>query len=203
MNQALFTPNASFTFANYFELNIEVDVILSTFGYTYENRRYTLPTSEIDQKRVQELTGRLDEGLPYISLTNETARREFLIAPVLLEVVHYTRARLRVEFPLQVSEQLKGNLDYLLQAKNNLLVVEAKNADLQKGFTQMAVELLALDQWTESDASHLYGAVSIGDIWRFGILDRQARRIIQDLNLYRVTADVAELLSSLVAILTQ
>lgn len=203
MGRSMFKPDASYTFATYFELNLEVDVVLATFGYTYENRRYTLPKAPINQERVQALINRLDEGLPYISLTNETARREFLIAPILMEVVYYTHARIRVEFPLQVSDSLKGNLDYLLQAHNNLVIVEAKNADLQRGFTQMAVELVALDQWTESPVSHLYGAVSVGDIWRFGILDRHAKLVLQDLNLYRVPADAVDLLSAFTAILNQ
>ena len=30
-----------------------------------------------------------------------------------------------------------------------MMRIEAKNADLTKGFTQLAVELIALDQWVE------------------------------------------------------
>ena len=41
--------------------------------------------------------------------------------------------------------QLKGSLDYYLYSVGKLLVIEAKNADLAKGFTQLAVELIALD----------------------------------------------------------
>ena len=90
-----------------------------------------------------------------------------------------------------------------MQASNSLLVIEAKNADLTKGFTQLAVELIALDRWVEHDAPFLFGAVSIGDIWQFGILDRKARTVTQDLNLYRVPADLEPLLRILVGILTQ
>jgi hypothetical protein len=35
-----------------------------------------------------------------------------------------------------------------LHAAGKLLVVEAKNADLARGFTQLAVELIAIDVWT-------------------------------------------------------
>ena len=38
--------------------------------------------------------------------------------------------------------------------------------------------------------------------WRFGVLDRQARRVTQDLNLFRVPADLGPLLQILVGILT-
>lgn len=46
-----------------------------------------------------------------------------------------------------VNEQLKSTLDYYLQSQDQeLLVIEAKNADMQRGFTQLAVELIAVDQ---------------------------------------------------------
>ncbi len=66
---------------------------------------------------------------------------------------------------------------------------------------QLAVELVALDQWLNSDTKVLYGALSMGDIWRFGVLDRQTKQVTQDINLFRVPADLDELLNILVAIL--
>lgn len=62
-----------------------------------------------------------------------------------------------------------------------LLVIEAKNADLAKGFTQLAVELIALDKWTDNEQPILQGAVSTGDIWQFGILHRAQKQIQQGL----------------------
>jgi hypothetical protein len=69
-----------------------------------------------------------------------------LIAPLMEDLIHYTRAQLRIEYALKVNERLQGELDYLLRTKTNLLVVEAKQEDLTNGFTQMAVQLIALDQ---------------------------------------------------------
>ncbi len=154
------------------------------------------------EDRLTDLKSRIAESLPYNSLTNKAARRESLIAPILLDLVHYTHAQLRIEYPLTVTDQLKGSLDYYLYSTRNLLVVEAKNADLSRGFTQLAVELIALDQWSNSDQSTLPGAVSTGDIWQFGLLHREPREITQDLNLYRVPADLKELLRILVGILS-
>jgi hypothetical protein len=51
---------------------------------------------------------------------------------LLLNVVHYTHAQLRIEYPLTVTEQLNGSLDYYLYSVGKLLVIEAKNADLAK-----------------------------------------------------------------------
>ena len=60
---------------------------------------------------------------------------------------------------------------------------------------------IALDQWTTSNEPLLYGAVSTGDVWQFGLLNREQKQVQQDLNLYRVPADLNDLFSSIVAIL--
>lgn len=201
MRYALLHERTNYTFTDYFKLNIDVEDLMAYFGYTYQAQSYSLPGVDIPEERLSDLKSRLEESLPYLSLNNETARREFLIAPILLEVVHHTQARIKVEFPLVVNEQLQGTLDYYLQAQSNLLIIEAKNADLQRGFTQLAAELVAIDQWLENGQPLLYGAVSIGNVWQFGVLHRAAKHVTQDLNLYRVPADLDELLGILVAIL--
>ncbi len=43
----------------------------------------------------------------------------------------------------------------------------------------------------------------MGDGWRFAYLDRQAKRISQDLNLYSLPGHLEELLAILVAILSE
>lgn len=177
----------------------EPDDILAEFGYSLKRSPLNLPQSTAQLDRLTNLKSRIEESLPYVSLTSEAARRELLIAPIMLDVVHYTHAQLRIEYPLTVTNQLKGSLDYYLYADRKLLVVEAKNADLPKGFTQLAVELIALDEWSNSNQPILQGAVSTGDIWQFALLDRERKQITQDLNLYRVPADLEELLRLLVA----
>ena len=72
---------------------------------------------------------------------------------------------------------------------------------ISRGFTQLGVELIALDQWTTSDASEvpiIYGAVTTGDIWKFGQFNRKEKQIVQDINLYRVPADLETLLRILI-----
>lgn len=194
-------PGQSYTFRQYFEMAYEPEDILAEFGYTLQRSLLALPQSTADLDRLDDLKTRIQESLPYISLTSEAARRELLIAPLLLDVVHYTRAQLRIEYPLTVTEQLKGSLDYYLYSVGKLLVIEAKNADLAKGFTQLAVELIALDKWTESEQPILQGAVSTGDIWQFGILHREQKQIQQGLTLYRVPDDLESLIRILIKIL--
>jgi hypothetical protein len=94
---------------------------------------------------IEDLKNRIEESLPRLGLTSEMARREFLIAPVLTDLLHYTQATLNVEYPITVNYQLKGTLDYLLQNQRTVLVIEAKNEDLERGFIQLAIELIALD----------------------------------------------------------
>ncbi|WP_228025192.1 hypothetical protein [cf. Phormidesmis sp. LEGE 11477] len=65
----------------------------------------------------------------------------------------------------------------------------------------MATELIALDQRIESDQPILHGAVSTGNIWQFGQFHRQSRQVIQGLDLYRVPADLEELLRILICCL--
>ncbi len=194
-------PDQSYTFSDYFKLNFAPQDILAYFGVTLQRRSLQLPryTGELD--RLIDLKARIEESLPRLSLTSEMARREFLIAPVLTDVLHYTQATLNVEYPVSVSHQLKGSLDYLLQNDQTFLVIEAKNEDLERGFVQLAIELIALDQWIESDQPILQGAISTGNIWQFGQFDRATRQITQDLNLYRVPADLADLIQILVSIL--
>lgn len=194
-------PDQSYSFADYFKLNYDTEDILAYFGYSFQPQMLALQKSDRELARTEALKQRLEESLLYLSLTSEIARREFLIAPVLMDLIHYTHVRVRVEYPLLVNDQLKGTLDYYLQSENQLLVIKAKNADLQRGFTQLGVELIAIDQWSPSDNPTIYGAVSMGNIWQFGILHRQTKQILQDINLYRVPADLEELVRILVAIL--
>lgn len=117
--------------------------------------------------------------------------------------MHYTQATLNVEYPVNVNHQLKGTLDYLLQNQQIFLVIEAKKEDLERGFIQLSTELIALDQWIESDQLIIKGAISTGNIWQFGQFDRQSRVITQDLDLYRVPADLEDVLRILIYQLTE
>jgi hypothetical protein len=198
---AIIQPDQSYSFADYFKLNFAPQDILAYFGVTLQKQSLQFPRYEQTLDRLIDLKARIEESLPRISLTSEMARREFLIAPVLTDLLHYTQATLNIEYPVAVSNQLKGSLDYLLQNDQTFLVVEAKNEDLERGFVQLAIEMIAIDQWIESEQPILYGAISTGNIWQFGQFNRQTRVVTQDLNLFRVPADLDDLLRILVKIL--
>lgn len=191
-------PEQSYTFSDYFKLNFAPQDILAYFGVSLQRRSLNLPCYNGPLDRLSDLKSRIEESLPRLSLTSEMARREFLIAPVITDLLHYTDATLNVEYPVAVSNQLKGSLDYLLQNDQTFVVIEAKNEDLERGFVQLAIEMIALDQWIESEQPTIRGAISTGSIWQFGQFNRQSREITQDLDLYRVPADLEELLQILV-----
>lgn len=119
-----------------------------------------------------------------------------------MEVAFHTKATISIEYPIEVNQYLRGDLDYYLRSQHNLLVVEAKQADLTRGFTQLAAELIALCAWTESTDPILYGAVTTGDIWLFGYYEQERHRIVQDLMLYRVPQDLEAVTAALIGILS-
>ena len=198
---AIIQPDRSYTFADYFKLNFAPQDILAHFDVSLQRQSLNPTKHSGPLDRLEDLTTRIEECLPRLSLTSEMARREFLIAPVLTDLLHYTQATLNVEYPVAVSNQLKGSLDYLLQNHQFFLVIEAKNEDLERGFVQLAIELIALDRWIDSEQPILHGAISTGNIWQLGQFHRQSRTVIQDLNLYRVPADLEDLLRILVHLL--
>jgi hypothetical protein len=194
-------PGESYTFSKYFELAFDPEDILTELGCSLQRSSLQLP-AYIGALDVTPLQQQLEQNLTYVDLTSEAARREVLISPILLKVCNLTQAKLKIEYPISVSDRLKGTVDYYLQSRRGLLIVEAKQADLARGFTQLAVELIAIDQWINSDASTLYGAVTTGDIWKFGLFHRPHKQIVQDINLYRAPADLETLLRILISILS-
>ncbi|MEO0756499.1 MAG: hypothetical protein AAFY78_06455 [Cyanobacteria bacterium J06648_16] len=149
---------------------------------------------------IQTLNTELQENLTLVDPTSEIARREALIFPVLRTVCKFAKAPLKIEYPVSVSAQLRGSFDYFIPTAQNLLVIEAKNADIARGFTQLAVELIALDQWTDSSAPVLYGTVTTGDTWKFGLFQRETRQIQKDINTFAIPNDLTQVMSTLFGI---
>ena len=189
----------SYTFSSYFDLPYETDDILREFDYSFIKTELSLPQTDQPIDELLLVKEKMRKILPLISLSSETARRETLVAPILLEIIAICNCQLKIEYPLRVSDRLKGTLDYLLQSRHDLLVIEAKKDDLTKGFTQLAVELIALSEVTEQDI--FYGAVTIGNLWRFGKLDQVEKTIYQDLNLFKIPDDLLDLGKVLLGIL--
>ncbi len=214
---SILDPSQSYTFRSYFEMTHEPDDILAEFGVTLQPTTFYFssfdlasvvfplsgPTSVDDfEQSVAQTKSAIERRRPNVRLTSEAARREIMISPIVLSLIDFTAAQLRIEYGVKVSDQLKGSFDYYLQSEHSFLVIEAENADLERGFVQLAVELIALDQWPDSEDPVLYGAISTGDVWQFGRLRRDRKQIEQDLTLYRIPADIEALFRALLSILT-
>ena len=193
-------PNDSYTFSQYSSLPFDRADILADLGCRVDRQRLPLLKFEGEIDHVEDLLGHIQDGIQYVGLGSEQARREFLIAPVIREVCRQSRQPVRVEYPVSVSPWLKGSFDYYFQS-TNLLVIEAKRDNLDSGFTQLATELIALDQWSDAEVPVLYGAVTTGENWRFGIFQRKERLLLEDVKLYRVPEELELLLRILLGLM--
>ncbi len=198
---AILDPTQTYTFSKFFELNADPEELFAEFGVQLENQNLTLPRSTQTPSFLASLEARINRSLQLIDLTTEIARREMLIAPILFEVCNQTNQKIKIEYAVNVSNWLRGSLDYLIPSEYQLLVIEAKQADISRGFVQLGTELIALDQWTDSSVSKIYGAVTTGDIWKFGYLDRTSRKLYKDTNIYAVPSNLELLLTILIGII--
>lgn len=201
MKKPIISPEKEYTFSDYFRMRASTEDILNYFGYEKLNGRIELPRTIRDLPVLETLHANIEDALLYISLENEITRREFLIAPVMAEVRRITESKLRSEYWFEYNHQLKGSLDYLLRRERNLLVIEAKDADMSRGFTQLSVEMVALDKADETGQEVIYGAITTGNVWQFGKLDRERKIVTQDIVSYDLLQDLEDLVRIFVEIL--
>ncbi len=195
--------NQTYTFSKYFELNADPEELFAELGVKLESQNLDLPKALRSPQFLSGLKSRINRGLQLIDVTTDIARRETLISPILFEVCSLLNQKIKIEYAVNVSNWLRGNLDYLIQSDSQLLVIEAKNADIARGFVQLGAEMIALDQWTTSIAPRVYGAVTTGDVWKFGILDRSNKVLYRDTNVYAVPTNLELLVSILLGIIAK
>lgn len=140
-----------------------------------------------------EFKARIDIMVPLaLTTSTEKARSEFIIAPVLLELwlLHEREIGLLsgVEFNIDEAAGLKGVCDYIITQSPEqlfvtapvLMVAEAKNEDIKKGYAQCMAEMIAAQRFNEREGTpkkRLYGVVTIGELWRFMELEGTTVRL--------------------------
>jgi hypothetical protein len=198
-------PKESYTFSKYFDLPFSIQDIVADLGYDFDRSPLRLPREPGIQNRLAALTIYLTRNLKWVRPVAEITRREIFIFPILAELCDYLEVMLNDEYNLSVNQWLKGNLDYYIETANHrrMLVIEAKQSDLTRGFTQLAAELAALDLRSSTQGNMLYGAVTTGDLWRFGQLDRSLKVITEDTTVYRVPDELAQILEILAGVLKE
>lgn len=203
MRKSIFKAGRRYTFSDYFEMGQPTEEILAEFGYSFSLASLDLPlATEIDNLAIENLRAAYYALIPKVSLNSEIAKRELLVAPVLHNIVRNLDAKLHVEYAIDVDDKLSGSIDYLLRAAHELIVIEAKKGDLERGFNQLAVEMIALAKYEADDTPELlYGAITIGEVWRFAVLDKTAKSLAKDVHTYRFPEDLANIFAILNGIL--
>ena len=82
-------------FHDYFKLTADPRELAQAFGYQFQADSMALPQDGQVLSWVEALEGRLTYALKNFTFDSETARREFLIAPVLFEVAQHLGISLR------------------------------------------------------------------------------------------------------------
>ena len=200
-------PKESYTFSKYFDLPFSIQDIVADLGYDFDRSPLRLPTELGIRSRLNDLTVYLTRNLKWVRPVAEITRREIFIFPILAELCDYVEVMLNDEYSLSVNQWLNGNLDYYIETADHhhrrMLVIEAKQSDLTRGFTQLAAELAALDLRSSTQGNMLYGAVTTGDLWRFGQLGRSLKVITEDTMVYRVPDELAQILEILSGVLKE
>ena len=204
MSRFTLQEGKKYTFSDYFEMDHLTEEIVAALGYVLILQTVQLPQDQNrDMTRLQRLRDSYYELLPKITITSEIAKREFMIAPLLYEVIRQVDARLHVDYLIDVDDHLSGSLDYFMCAAQKLVIVEAKHGDLDRGFNQLAAGLIAVDRYEEPQPLHkVYGAITIGEVWKFAVLERDKKQIIKDIHTLRYPEDIEDIFSVLCGILT-
>jgi hypothetical protein len=125
----------------------------------------------------------LDELVPLaLAVSSEKARSELIIAPVLLELWRMMGQRIGffsgILFDVDKAQGLDGFCDYILTRTPRqlfieapiVMLVEAKNEDMKRGYGQCLAEMLAAQRFNAADGhagNTVYGAVTTGERWKF------------------------------------
>ena len=167
------------------KINKSFDITIDATTDLYSD----IPETQIRPAFMERLDDEMALGL---EASTEKARSEFIIAPILSELRRMTGKNIGllsgVEFNVDESIGLNGVCDYIIQRSNQqiyvlapiLMVVEAKNEDMRQGYAQCIVEMLAAQSFNEQEGTvreKMYGAVTIGERWKFLELEGKIVRI--------------------------
>ncbi len=148
-----------------------------------------------------------------LSLGNEKARSELLIAPILLEVRKALEHRVSlfsgIDMFIDEARGLTGTCDFILSRSPEQIfmrapvvaVVEAKQENIKGGIGQCAAEMVASRIFNEREGqpvSTLYGAVTTGDEWRFLSLNAETLTIDADTYFIGGVAKIVGILCAMV-----
>lgn len=125
----------------------------------------------------------LDRQIPLAeAIGTEKAKSEFIIAPILAEIRELTHHQVSlfsgIDFNIDEDQGLIGRCDYILSKSAMqfsltapiLVMVEAKNDNMNSGLGQCMAEMIAAQRFNVAEGNAtdtIYGCVTTGSIWRF------------------------------------
>ena len=113
---------------------------------------------------------------------SEAARTEAIIFPILREIYkpYHDYYSLWIQKSITYNEKLTGAPDYIIATRSALgktvlefplvIVVEAKKNDFEQGWGQCLAELVAAQKLNGESGKRVYGIVTDGELWKFGLL---------------------------------
>jgi hypothetical protein len=140
---------------------------------------------------------------------SEKARSEFIIAPILVELIKLTNNEISVfsgeDFTVDRELGLNGICDFIISQSSNqikvsapvIALVEAKKGVLKDGWGQCIAEMLAANKFNEhrkKSIEYMYGIVTSGNSWQF--LRMKEKTVIIDPDEYTI-ASIEKLLAIL------
>jgi hypothetical protein len=127
-----------------------------------------------------------------LNISTEKARSEYIIAPILAELWRLANHQIGlfsgVDFTVDPSCGLAGICDFIISRSPEqlyvsapvILLAEAKNEDMKRGYAQCIAEMLAAQRFNEQAGipiAKIYGAVTIGERWKFLEIEKSIVRI--------------------------
>ena len=212
-----------YTFSQILELNSETEEILADLGYRFRNAPLALPGAEGPRlaQQLGQLRAQMREPLPYVPLTNEAAYRAFYVTPLLFAALDLFRFKMNIAYAV-AGGRLTGTVDYLLRGRHDLVVTGVESEELERGFQKLAVPTVGPKHPRRAQKAHrtrrareaagktrlaqgvqtqIFGVVTAGPIWQFGLLERGQKRVTQDSETYSLPRDLESVVEILAGLL--
>jgi len=154
------------------------------FKFSVENENWlngNIPAKQIPSALSQRID-LIKSKYPY--KISEAAICETIISPILQEVWtnYYNDLTIWSHKTLKFNNEIIGIPDYIITKYSHLgavvfgpplmTVIEAKKDDFEWGWGQCASEMYVIQQMNKNPNLPVYGMVSNGDSWEFGILEK-------------------------------
>ena len=146
------------------------------------------------------LTAVLARNIPLATaIATEKAKSEMIVADVLVELREQLNLSISlfsgIDFNVDDESGLTGVCDFLISLSPVqfvleapvIVLVEAKNDNLEVGLGQCAAEMIAAQRFNaqeDNDIARIYGATTSGTEWRF--LKLEGKKLYIDMSVYQI-----------------